>query len=175
MKGLHNIRLPAPKWTWRWYGAHQSRLGRRHLLRVPLTEVNLTAFLEDTTTRRRVPYHLRYASSGERADWAARMERENRNTVVPHNVNLDEEPVAERYCDMEQAAIYYEQVSQPMVNHPDAARPRGFCDICWRAWVATDSVYRASYVETRQARQIGYLRADKEGWETSARRDYRPS
>lgn len=168
MKGLHNIRLPQATSTWRWYSAIQSRRGRRHLIKVPVVAVDLTAFLVPEM-RRRLPYHLRYSDLATQEQWAREMTETNFNLVIPNAIKLDvEEPQAMRLCTMEQEARRYELASQPMGFTP--TRPRGYCDRCWRVWPH----HQQFIAETRHATALGYLITDKEQWATNVRRDFRP-
>lgn len=181
MKGLHAIAVPAATMTWRWYAAHNTRNGRRHLLKVPVVAIDLLALLD--TDRRRIPYNLRYSNAEARIEWANRMMREHRNLVIPYNCKYEPSEMdspqdyvnsAQRYCDTEQRAMYYELQATPTTHHVSSEPPRGFCHTCWRFWHQEGSPARNACIETQWTTAMGYLNLHQSRWEDMARRDYRP-
>lgn len=179
MKGLHNIREPVPYWTWRWYSAFQSRRGRRHLIRVPVLEMDLEPFIN--AERRRIPYAIRYMALPERRQWAETMTQQRRNLAIPSTVqpdvaqDVEDRHHAGRLCSGAQDARWYQLEATPLTDRYDLARPRGYCQTCWNAWNDRERPFRGAITETQWARGYAYLNQTTTQWEDAVRRDYRPT
>jgi hypothetical protein len=150
VRRLHDLKPPRPTEAYLWYSAYQTRRGARHLLLVPILEIDIAAM--------RPPPHMRYSPETQR-QWRQRLTQAGQDVAVPIIVQTTS---ATRWCAREQAAHHWQYAEQ--LHDADRTRQRGFCETCWRA--LRDGSVASAIAELRTAQPISAL-TDRDQWTTA--------
>lgn len=163
MKGLHNVRAPSPRTIARWYGAQQNRLGRRHVIHVPLYEVDVNHM--------QPPYSVRYSMNPEERtrEWRERMARMGRNLFSPKALEPDGADYSyRRECRTTQEVEVWRRQPEPSYDRRNI--PRGFCATCYTFAASPEG--RHAFLADRvdfHPNTTGHLAKDPTHWEAYVR------